>query len=86
MISWDKAKSRPVIGQRGVVLMKMGAYDQDLKSNMKPAVIKNPGLVSQAKPGRTEIRREEPRRSAPRATGRTAERGNQPRSHKSGQK
>ena len=68
------------------MLLKIGTYRQDLKSNMKPAVINNPGLVSQAKPGRPEIRREEPRRSAPRATGRAAERGNQPRSHKSGQK
>jgi len=85
MIPRDKAKLRPVIGQRGVVLLKMGAYDQRMKSN-KPAAMKSPGLVSQAKPGRTEIRREEPRRSAPRATGNAPERGNQPRSHKSGQK
>jgi hypothetical protein len=41
---------------------------------------------SQGKAGRAEIRREEPRRSAPRATARTPERGNQPRSHKSGKK
>ena len=38
------------------------------------------------KAGRTEIRREEPRRSAPRTTGRAPERGNQPRSHKAGKK
>lgn len=86
MIPRNKGKLRPVIGQRGVVPLKMGAYGQDVKSNMKPAATKSLGLVSQAKPGRTEIRREEPRRSAPRATGRTAERGNQPRSHKSGRK
>ena len=53
---------------------------------MKPNDTKSPGPVSQPKPGRTEIRREEPRRSAPRATARTTERGNQPRSHKSGKK
>lgn len=41
---------------------------------------------SQGKAGRTEIRREEPRRSAPRNTVGTAERGNQRRSHKSGRK
>jgi hypothetical protein len=41
---------------------------------------------SQGKASRTEIRREEPRRSAPRTTNRTPERGNQPRSQKSGKK
>jgi hypothetical protein len=41
---------------------------------------------SQGKAGRAEIRREEPRRSAPRNTIGTAERGNQRRSHKSGRK
>ena len=41
--------------------------------------------VSQGKTGRSAIRREEPRRTAPRATGRTMERGNQPRTHKAGQ-
>ena len=40
----------------------------------------------QGKASRTEIRREEPRRAAPRTTGRAPERGNQPRSHKSGKK
>ncbi len=39
---------------------------------------------SKGKASRTEIRREAPRRSAPRQTGRAPERGNQPRSHKSG--
>ena len=63
----------------------MGTYGQVVKSK-KPAAIKSPSPVSQAKPGRTEIRREEPRRSAPRATGNAPERGNQPRSHKSGKK
>lgn len=41
---------------------------------------------AQGKASRNEIRREEPRRAAPCATGRTPERGNQPRSHKSGKK
>jgi hypothetical protein len=41
---------------------------------------------SKGKASRTEIRREEPRRTAPRSTGRAPERGNQPRSHKSGKK
>jgi hypothetical protein len=50
----------------------------------KPATTKSPKLISKGKTSRAEIRREEPRRSAPRATGRTPERGNQPRSHKSG--
>ena len=36
----------------------------------------------QGKASRIEIRREEPRRAAPRTTGRAPERGNQPRSHK----
>lgn len=37
---------------------------------------------SQGKASRAEIRREEPRRVAPRATGRDTERGNQQRSRK----
>lgn len=41
---------------------------------------------SKGKASRAEIRREEPRRTAPRTTGRAPERGNQPRSHKSGKK
>ena len=41
-----------------------------------------PALATERKTGRAQIRVEEPRRSAPRATGRAAERGNQSRSHK----
>ena len=52
----------------------------------KPAATKSTSPVSQVKPTRAEIRREEPRRSAPRATGNAPERGNQSRSHKSGKK
>jgi hypothetical protein len=85
VIPRDKAKLRPVIGQREVVPLKMAAYGQHMKSK-KPDAIKSTSPFAQAKPGRTEIRREEPRRSAPRATGNAPERGNQPRSHKSGQK
>ena len=62
-----------------------GTYGRAVKSK-KPAATKSTSPVSQAKPGRAEIRREELRRSAPRATGNAPERGNQSRSHKSGKK
>lgn len=61
------------------------AYAPAVKAK-KPAAIKSTSPVSQTKPSRAEIRREEPRRSAPRATGNAPERGNQSRSHKSGKK
>jgi hypothetical protein len=54
-------------------------------TSKKATVSKSSNRIS-AKPSRAEIRREEPRRAAPRATGRTAERGNQPRTHKAGKK
>ena len=79
------AKMRTAIRQWSVVSLKGGAYGLVVKSK-KSAAIKSPSSVSQVKPSRAEIRREEPRRSAPRATGNTPERGNQPRSHKSGKK
>jgi hypothetical protein len=51
------------------------------------ALLANPAVRdSQGKASRAEIRREEPRRAAPRNTVGTAERGNQRRSHKSGRK
>ena len=65
--------------------LKVVAYGRVMKAK-KPTAIKSPSPVSLAKPSRAEIRREEPRRSAPRATGNMSERGNQPRSHKSGKK
>ena len=65
--------------------MKRGAYSRVVKSK-KPIATKNLSPVSKTKPSRAEIRREEPRRTAPRATGNAPERGNQPRSHKSGKK
>lgn len=75
----------PAIAKRAVVPLKKEGYGQGVKAK-KPATTRSPAPVAQAKPSRAEIRREEPRRSAPRATSRTTERGNQPRSHKSGKK
>ena len=80
-----KAKLHPAIRQWRVVSLKRRAYGRVVKIK-KPAATKSTSLVSQGKTSRAEIRCEEPRRSAPRATGRTPERGNQSRSHKSGKK
>jgi len=78
-------KFRPAIFQWSVVPCMKETYGRVVKSK-KPAASRNSSPVAQAKPGRAQIRREEPRRAAPRATGNAPERGNQSRSHKSGRK
>ena len=82
---WSQAKNCPAILQWRVVSLKQWTYGEVVKTK-KTAAIKSTSPASLAKPGRAEIRREEPRRSAPRAVGNKPERGNQPRSSKSGKK
>ena len=69
----------PVIAVRSAAVPVAKKRPSDPREN--PAARDSKGKAS-----RTEIRREEPRRSAPRTSNRAPERGNQPRSHKSGKK
>lgn len=83
--NWRQAKKCPSIRQWGVESLKQELYGRAVKTK-KTVAIKSSSPASLAKPGRAEIRREEPRRSAPRAVGNKPERGNQPRTSKSGKK